>query len=229
MMLTATDAAHKGWWTWALKNGKPEHPDVADMKKLLQTWEKEIGPGLEAKAFKDKPSALATAIEPYKVLKDHWQVCLLELIIAERKGMYEAAREAFFRPFKVDDSTRTRRDWRSMRHTTVLYIQILLRREATSEAKRILDFMNRRYSLEPHVLAFERGMVHDALEEWQDAWLQLALSIKKNRGAKGWLTDGHEILKPKELFPGLRKQPGWNDFLKSPARFLKDNGWELPA
>lgn len=230
MMLTATDAAHKGWWTWALKNGKPEHPDAADMKKLLQTWEKEIGPGLEGRALKDKPSVVGKELEPYKVLKDHWQVCLVELILAERKGMYEAAREAFFRPFKVDDSTRTRRDWRSMKHTTVLYIQLLLRRTATSEAKRILDFMNRRYSLDSHVLAFERGMVHDALEEWQEAWQQLALAFKKNRPSKTWLSEGHEICAAKDLFPGLREQKAeWAEFMKSPARFLKAREWELPS
>jgi hypothetical protein len=229
MMLTATDAAHKGWWTWALKNGKPEHPDAPAMKALLKRWDQEVGPGLEQRALKDKPSVVGKELEPFKVLKDHWHVCLVELILAERKGMYEAAREAFFRPFKVDDSTRSRRDWRTMKHTTTLYIQLLLKRGATSEGKCILDFMERRYSLESHVLAFERAMVHDALEEIEAAYRWLARSLQKNRKAKGWLTEGLEICKPKDLFPLLRQQAEWEEFLASPARFLKARDWELPA
>jgi len=226
MMLTATDAAHKGWWTWALKNGKPEHPEAAEMKALLKRWEQEAGEALEQRALKDKPSVVTKEIEPYKVLKDHWQVCLVELILAERKGLYEGAREAFFRPFKVDDSTRSRRDWRTMKHTTTLYVQLLLRRGATSEAKRILDFMDRRYSLETHVLSFERGMVHDALEEIEPAFLWLSKALQKNRKAKGWLSEGLEICKAKELYPLLRQAPGWEEFLASPARYLKKQGWE---
>lgn len=227
MMLTATDAALKGWWTWALKTGKPEHPDAAEMKQLLATWEKQAGPALEARALKEKPSVVQKDLEPYKELKDNWQVCLIELIIAERKGMYEAAREAFFRPFKVDDSTKDRRDWRTMKHTTVLYLQMLLKRTATNEAKRILDFMNRRYSLEPHVLAFERGMIHDALEEYQDAYLWLARAMQKNRKARAWLDEGVEILAGKDLFPRLREHEDWAAFLAGPARYLKKQGVEL--
>jgi len=227
MMLTATDAALKGWWTWALKHGKPEHPDTAAMKTLLAAWEKQAGPALEARALKEKPSVVQRDLEPYKELKDHWQVCLIELIIAERKGMYEAAREAFFRPFKVDDSTRTRRDWRTMRHTTVLYLQLLLKRTATNEAKRILDFMDRRYSLESHVLAFERGLIHDALEEHREAFTWLARAMQKNRKARAWLDEGVEILAGPELFVRLRAHEDWERFLASPARYLKQQGWEL--
>lgn len=226
MMLTATDAAQKGWWTWALKNGKPEHPEAAEMKALLKRWDSEAGDALELRALKDKPSVVTKEIEPFKVLKDHWQVCLVELILAERKGMYEAAREAFFRPFKVDDSTRSRRDWRTMKHTTTLYVQLLLKRGATSEAKRILDFLDRRYSLENHILAFERAMVHDALEEIEPAFLWLTKALQKNRKSKAWLDDGLEICTPKDLFPLLREQEGWAEFLASPTRFLKKQGWE---
>jgi hypothetical protein len=226
MMLTATDAAQKGWWTWALKHGKPEHPDTAEMKKRLALWEKQAGPALEARALKAKPSVVQKDLEPYRDLKDHWQVCLIELILAERKGMYEAAREAFFRPFKVDDSTRTRRDWRTMKHTTVLYLQMLLKRTATNEAKRILDFMDRRYSLEPHVLAFERGMIHDALEEMRDAYIWLARAMQKNRKARAWLDEGVEILAGKDLYPRLRQHEDWESFLASPARYFKKQGWE---
>jgi hypothetical protein len=227
MMLTATDAAQKGWWTWALKHGKPDHPDTAEMKKLLAHWEKTAGPELEARALKEKPSAVQQDLEPYKELKDHWQVCLIELILSERKGMYEAAREAFFRPFKVDDTTKDRRDWKTMRHTTVLYLQMLLRRTATNEAKRILDFMDRRYSLEPHVLAFERGMIHDTLEEVKEAYVCLARSLQKNRKARAWLDEGVEILAAKDLYPKLRLHEDWDSFLASPSRYLKKQGWEL--
>jgi hypothetical protein len=227
MMLTATDAAQKGWWTWALKHGKPDHPDSAEMKKLLAHWEKTAGPELEARALKEKPSAVQLDLEPYKELKDHWQVCLIELILSERKGMYEAAREAFFRPFKVDDTTKDRRDWKTMRHTTVLYLQMLLRRTATNEAKRILDFMDRRYSLEAHVLAFERGMIHDTLEEFQGAFTCLARSLQKNRKARAWLDEGVEILAAKDLYPKLRLHEDWDAFLASPSRYLKKQGWEL--
>ena len=227
MMLTATDAALKGWWTWALKHGKPEHADAGEMRRLLAVWEKQAGPELEARALKDKPSLVQKDLEPYKELKDHWQVCLIELILSERKGMYEAAREAFFRPFKVDDSTRTRRDWRTMRHTTVLYLQLLLKRAATSEGKRILDFMDRRYSLEPHVLGFERGMIHDAVEEHKEAFTCLARALQKNRKARAWLDEGVEILAGKDLYPRLRLHEDWEAFLAAPARYLKKQGWPL--
>ncbi len=226
MQLTVDDAANKGWWTWALKHGKPDHADADRMKKLLQKWEKEAGPQVECRAMTEKPSQVQKELEPFLGLKDHWQVCLVELILAERKGMYEAAREAFFRPFKVDDSTRTRRDYRTMKHTTTLYVQLLLRRQATAEAKRILDFMDRRYSLEAHMLAFERGMVFDAMEEFEEAYRWLARSVGKNRNAKKWLAEGVEIYAPGELYPGLRAEEGFDDFLKSPTRFLKKQGWE---
>ena len=227
MMLTADDAAAKGWWTWAIKHGKPTLPETADMKKLLQRWEKEAGPKLEEAALKGKPSQVQKELEPFKELRDHWQLCLVELILAERKGLYEGAREAFFRPFKVDDSTRTRRDYRTMKHTTTLYVELLLKRGAVSEAGRIVSFMNRRYSLDNHTLAFEAAMVKDAEEELNEAFRLLALSLKKNRNAKAWLnTDGLTLLAAKDLFPNLRQHEGWEEFLASPTRFLKKLGLE---
>jgi hypothetical protein len=226
MLITVDDAASKGWWTWALKNGKPDHPEAKDIKKVLQTWEKEIGPDLLLKSVKDKPAKVQEALAPYKLLKDHWLVCLIELVLAERKGIYEAAREAYFRPFKVDDSTRTRRDYRSMKTTTTLYVELLLKRNATSEAKRILDFLERRYSLEPHILAFERGMVFDAMEEEENAYVWLATAFTKNRKAKSFLTDGLMYTKAKDLYPFIRAEKKFKEFMVSPAKFLKKNDWK---
>ena len=185
MMLTADDAAAKGWWTWAIKHGKPTLPETADMKKLLQRWEKEAGPKLEEAALKGKPSQVQKELEPFKELRDHWQLCLVELILAERKGLYEGAREAFFRPFKVDDSTRTRRDYRTMKHTTTLYVELLLKRGAVSEAGRIVSFMNRRYSLDNHTLAFEAAMVKDAEEETERGFPPVGAFAEKESQCQG--------------------------------------------
>jgi hypothetical protein len=227
MMLSIDDAAAKGWWTWALKHGKPELPDTDEMRILLKRWEKGVGAGLEARALVDKPSTVVPDFAPYQVLKDHWQVCLIEIILAERKGLYEKAREAFFRPFKVDDSTRTRREFKSIKRTAIIYTELLLKRDAVSEAKRIIDFTSRRYSLEKHVFSFERAMVHDMLSETEEAYLNLARSLKKNRKTKAWLADGRECLEVELLFPFLKEQGEFDDFLKGPAKFFKSKGWNL--
>ncbi len=227
MMLSIDDAAAKGWWTWALSQGTPELPETEDMRKLLKRWEKGIGSKLEARALVDKPSTVLPDLEPFKVLKDHWQVCLIEIILAERRGLYEKAREAFFRPFKVDDSTRTRREFKTIKRTAIIYTELLLKRDAVSEAKRIIDFTSRRYSLEKHVLSFERAMVHDMLEESEAAYLNLARSLKKNRKTKTWLTEGRECLDVDQLFPNLKEEGEFEDFLKGPAKFFKGKEWSL--
>ena len=220
-MSTATEAAAKGWWTWALSNGTPEHPDTAEMKKLLARFDKGVASQLEKVAFTEKPSVLAKELEPFLVLKDHWRVCLLELIIAERKGMYERAREAYFRPFKVDDSTRTRRDSKSMKHTTTTYVQLLIKRTATAEALRILDFMERRYTLEPHIYAFERAQVFDRLEEYDKAFPWLAMALLGSRTIKKRFEEGYGIFRKDQLFKTLHEQPDFEEVLKSPRKFLE--------
>jgi hypothetical protein len=227
MMLTVNDAAAKGWWTWALKHGKPDLEETEEMRDLLKRWEKGIGSKMEARSLVEKPSAVAADLEPFKALKDHWQVCLIEIVLAERKGLYEKAREAFFRPFKVDDSTRTRREFKTIKRTAVLYTELLLKRDAVNEAKRIIDFTSRRYSLEKHVLSFERALVHDALEETEQAYLNLARSLKKNRKTKAWLTEGRELLETDRLFPFLKEGGDFENFLKGPAKFFKSQEWEL--
>ncbi len=224
--LTPTDAAQKGWWTWALSNGEPDHPDAQEMRELLEKWNGGVGKELEAAAFERKPSELARELEPYKVLKDEWRVCMLELIVAERKGMYERAREAYFRPFKVDDSTRSRRDSESMKKTTTTYVQLLIKRNATSEALRILDFMERRYTLDPHIYAFERSQVYDRLEELEPAYVWLARAIKGNKTMKKRLEEGYGIFTPDKIYRNLDQDEDFEAFLKSPARWLKARGLE---
>ena len=220
-MISPTDAAIKGWWAWALSNGTPEHPDTPEMKKLITRFDKGVAAQLEKVAFSEKPSVLSTELEPFLVLKDHWRVCLLELIIAERKGMYERAREAYFRPFKVDDSTRTRRDSKSMKHTTTTYVQLLIKRTATAEALRILDFMERRYTLVNHLYAFERAQVYDRMEEYDKAYPWLALALVSSRTVRKRLEEGYGIFKPDQLFKQLDQEPTFAEVLKTPRKFLE--------